>query len=111
MLPLGPSLGLLLIGGVDGLESDRGIHLPCADSLPLPGYLGPSLDASIPDHSTLSRTQTRPPVSLHDADFKHILRVVETERPLHSKVAVVDPTCPRADASMNVIVSRDAAEK
>lgn len=109
-IPPGLYFRMLLIGFFEGLESERGICWRCADSLSLRGFLGLNLDESIPDHSTLSRTRTRLPPSVYDAVFKHVLGIVQAEGLLHGKVAGVDSTYLRADASMKAIVRRDTAE-
>jgi transposase len=49
----------LLIGYFEGIEAERGIAWRVADSLGLRRFLGISLTEATPDHSTLSRTQTR----------------------------------------------------
>lgn len=46
---------LLLIGYLEGLDSERGIAWRVADSLSLRKFLGYGLDEKTPDHSTISR--------------------------------------------------------
>ncbi len=110
-IPPGLYFRMLLIGFFEGIESERGICWRCADSLSLRGFLGLNLDDSIPDHSTLSRTRTRLPSSVYDAVFKHVLSIVHAEGLLHGKVAGVDSTYLRADASMKAIIRRDTQEE
>jgi transposase len=56
-LPPGICFRLLLIGYVEGIDSERGIAWRAADSFALRDFLGVGLDSAPPDHSTISRTR------------------------------------------------------
>ena len=47
----------LLIGDIEGIDSERGIAWRLADSISLRRFLAIELDESTPDHSTISRTR------------------------------------------------------
>jgi transposase len=98
---------MLLVGYFEGIESERGLEWRCRDSLSLRAFLGVSLHEAVPDHTTLSRTRLRLPASVYDAVFKLVLGIVEAKGLLRGKVAGVDSTFLRADASMKAIVRRD----
>src|SRR5512132_926061 len=48
---------LLMLGYFEGLDSERGIAWRASDSLAIRSFVGLSLDAAAPDHSTISRTR------------------------------------------------------
>src|SRR2546421_10889273 len=56
-LPPGIYFRLLLIGYFEGIDSERGIAWRAADSLALLDFIGVSLEDTLPDHSTISRTR------------------------------------------------------
>jgi transposase len=58
-LPPGIYFRLLLIGYLEGIDSERGIAWRAADSLALRDFLGVGFDSAPPDHSTISRTFLR----------------------------------------------------
>ena len=53
----GRSVRLLLLGSVDGLDSERAIAWRAADSLSIRTFLDVALHEAPPDHATLSRTR------------------------------------------------------
>ena len=99
-----------LIGYFEGIESERGIEWRCADSISLREFLGLDLTDRVPDHSTLSRMRSRLPLEVHQQAFLLILAIVEQKGLLRGRVAGVDSTFLRADASMKAIVRRDTKE-
>ena len=101
---------MLLIGFFEGIESERGICWRCEDSLSLRSFLGLELDERVPDHSTLSRTRKRLPAEVYEEVFNLVLGIVDEHGLLAGKVAGVDSTYLRADASMKSIVRRDSGE-
>ncbi len=109
--PPGVYFRMLLIGYFEGIESERGIEWRCADSLSLKEFLGLEGDQRVPDHSSLSRTRKRLPAEVFDKVFQLILGLVETKGLLKGKVAGVDSTYLRADASMKAIVSKRTGEE
>ena len=109
--PPGVYFRMLLIGYFEGIESERGIEWRCADSLSLKEFLGLEGQQRVPDHSSLSRTRKRLPAEVFDKVFQLVLGLVEAKGLLKGKVAGVDSTYLRADASMKAIVSKKTGEE
>jgi transposase len=109
-VPPGVYFRMLLIGYFEGIESERGLEWRCQDSLSLKDFLGLPQNARVPDHSTLSRTRKRLPGEIYDAVFQLALGIVQRKGLLKGKVAGVDSTYLRADASMKNIVRKDTGE-
>ncbi len=109
-IPPGTYFRMHLIGYFEGIESERGIEWRCADSMSLREFLGLDLTDRVPDHSTLSRMRSRLPLEVHQQAFVLILAIVEQKGLLRGRVAGVDSTFLRADASMKTIVRRDTKE-
>lgn len=101
---------MLLIGYFEGIESERGICWRCEDSLSLKRFLGYEAHESTPDHSTLSRTRSRLPERTYEEVFRFVMRVLNEEGLTQGKVAGVDATYLRADASMKTIVRKGSGE-
>ena len=101
---------MLLIGYFEGIESERGICWRCADSLSLREFLGLSLTDDVANHSTLSRIRSRLPAHVYSDVFRLVLEMVNRAGLLKGKVAGIDATYLRADASMKSIVRRDTKE-
>jgi transposase len=101
---------MLFVGYFEGIESERGLEWRCADSLSLRTFLGLQMNERVPDHSSLSRTRTRLDVEVYDEVFRHVLGIVESKGLLRGKVAGVDSTYLRADASMKTIVRKDTGD-
>ena len=99
---------MLFIGYFEGIESERGIEWRCADSLSLRDFLGLVAQERVPDHSSLSRIRTRLDSTVYDEVFRTVLAIVEAKGLLRGKVAGVDSTYLRADASMKAIVRKDS---
>lgn len=97
---------MLFVGYFEGIESERGLEWRCADSLSLRTFLGVPLNERVPDHSSLSRMRTRLDDSVYDEVFRLVLGIVESKGLLRGKVAGVDSTYLRADASMKTIVRK-----
>ena len=55
-LPPGRYFRMLLIGCIEGIDSERGLEWRCADSLSLREFLRLSEREGVPDHSWVSRT-------------------------------------------------------
>lgn len=108
--PPGVYFRMLFIGYFEGIESERGIEWRCSDSLSLRSFLGLTFDERVPEHSTLSRIRKRLPPTVYDEVFRLVLRIVAEKGLLRGKVAGVDSTYLRADASMKAIVRRDTGE-
>src|ERR1700754_1112868 len=101
---------MLLVGYFEGIESERGLEWRCADSLSLQAFLGILPPERVPDHSTLSRMRTRLDGGGYDEVFRLVLGIVEAKGLLRGKVAGVDSTYLRADASMKNIVRKDTGD-
>ena len=102
---------MLLVGFFEGIESERGICWRFSDSLSLKEFLGFESHEETPDHSTLSRTRHRLDASVFQEMFRMVLGLVEGQGLLKGKVAGVDSTYLRADASMKGIVRRNTGEE
>lgn len=101
---------MLFVGYFEGVESERGLEWRCSDSLSLRTFLGVLPSERVPDHSTLSRMRTRLDADIYDAVFRLVLGIVEAKGLLRGKVAGVDSTYLRADASMKSIVRKDTGD-
>jgi transposase len=101
---------MLFVGYFEGIESERGLEWRCADSLSLRSFLGLELNERVPDHSSLSRTRARLDGPVYDEVFRLVLSIVESKGLLRGKVAGVDSTYLRADASMKTIVRKDTGD-
>lgn len=101
---------MLFVGYFEGIESERGLAWRCSDSLSLRDFLGLLPQESVPDHSSLSRIRTRLDGAVYEEVFRLVLAIVEKKGLLRGKVAGVDSTYLRADASMKTIVRRDTEQ-
>jgi transposase len=101
---------MLLLGYFEGIESERGICWRVEDSLSLRSFLGIAPHETTPDHSTMSRLRTRFGSETYVEVFHFVMRVLNTKGLLRGKVAGVDATYLRADASMKSIVRRGSGE-
>jgi transposase len=109
-VPPGVYFRMLFVGYFEGIESERGLSWRCSDSLSLRDFLGLLPQESVPDHSSLSRIRTRLAGAVYDDVFRLVLVIVEKKGLLRGKVAGVDSTYLRADASMKAIVRKDTEQ-
>src|SRR3984885_14669876 len=109
-IPPGVYFRMLFVGYFEGIESERGLEWRCADSLSLRMFLGVQVQERVPDHSSLSRMRTRLDGEVYDQVFRLVLGIVESKGLLRGKVAGVDSTYLRADASMKTIVRKDTGD-
>ena len=100
----------LIVGYLEGLDSERGIAWRCADSFSLKQFLGFAIDQSPPDHSTLSRTRRLISVEAHAEVFQFMLKVLANHGLIDGKTVGVDSTTLEANAAMKSIVRRDTNE-
>ncbi len=98
---------MLMVGYLEGIDSDRGIAWRCADSISLRGFLGYGLGENPPDHSSLSRTRRRLSLEVHEEVFTWVLWLVRDHGLLGGKTLGVDSTTLEANAAMRSIVRRD----
>lgn len=101
---------MLFIGYFEGIESERGICWRVEDSLSLRSFLGIATHETTPDHSTLSRMRSRLGPEVYETVFHFVMRVLNEQGLLRGRVAGVDSTYLRADASMKSIVRRGSGE-
>ena len=101
---------MLLIGYLEGLDSERGIAWRCADSLGLREFLGFTLTQATPDHSSLSVIRRRLDLEAHREVFCWVLRVLAEAGLLKGKTIGVDATTLEANAALRSIVRRDTGE-
>lgn len=101
---------MLLLGYFEGIESERGICWRCDDSLSLKRFLGYEAHEPTPDHSTLSRMRSRLPERTYQEVFRFVMRILNEKGLTQGKVAGVDATYLRADASMRTIVRKGSGE-
>ncbi len=109
-IPPGVYFRMLFVGYFEGIESERGLAWRCSDSLSLRDFLGLLPQDTVPDHSSLSRIRTRLAASVYDEVFRLVLTIVEQKGLLRGKVAGIDSTYLRADASMKAIVRKDTGQ-
>lgn len=108
--PPGQYYRMLLVGYFEGIESERGICWRIEDSLSLKAFIGCAVHERAPDHSTLSRLRTRLPLSVYEQVFRFVMSMLNQQGLLQGRVAGVDSTYLRADASMKNIVRRGSGE-
>jgi transposase len=100
----------LMLGYLEGIDSERGIAWRIADSLSLKAFLGFAIDQSTPDHSTLSRTRRLISVEAHTEVFQFMLKILANHHLIGGKTVGVDSTTLEANAAMKSIVRRDTGE-
>jgi transposase len=98
---------MLMVGYLEGIDSDRGIAWRCADSISLRGFLGYGLAENPSDHSSLSRTRRRLSLEVHEEVFTWVLRLLRDHGLVVGKTLGVDSTTLEANAAMRSIVRRD----
>jgi len=101
---------MLLIGYLEGLESERGIAWRVADSLSLRKFLGYGVEEETPDHSTLSRTRRLYALETHKAVFQWVLKILQQEGLIEGKRIAIDATTLEANAALKNIVHRDTGQ-
>ncbi len=109
-LPPGRYFRLLLLGYFEGLDSERGIAWRAADSLAVRSFVGLGLDATAPDHSTISRTRRLIDVETHRAVFTWVQERLVAAGLLTGRTVAIDATTLEANAAMRSIVRRDTGE-
>ena len=109
-IPPGVYFRMLMIGYLEGIDSQRGIAWRCEDSLALRRFLGISLSEETADHSSLTRIRDRLPLCVHEEVFRYILFVIEQHGLLKAQTAGVDSTFLEANAAMRNIIRKDTGE-
>ncbi len=110
-LPPGRYFRLLLLGYFEGLDSERGIAWRAADSLAVRSFVGLGLEATAPDHSTISRTRRLIAVETHRAVFTWVQERLVAAGLLKGRTVAIDATTLEANAAMRSIVRRDTGER
>jgi len=109
-VPPGVYFRMLMIGYLEGIDSERGIAWRCADSLSLREFLGYGLTERTPDHSTLSVVRGRIDVETHREVFGWILERLGEHGLLKGKTIGVDATTLEANAALRSLVRRETGE-
>ena len=109
-IPPGIYFRMLLIGYFEGIDSQRGIAWRCADSLSLRSFLGVSIGASTPDHSSLTRIRDRLPAEIHEEVFVFVLKLAHERKLVRGKTVAIDSTTLEANAAMRNIIRKDSGE-
>ena len=100
----------LLIGYLEGIDSERGIAWRLADSISLQRFLAIELDEATPDHSTISRTRRLIDVETHREVFTWVLQLLAQQGLLKAGTIAVDAITLEANAALCSIVRRDSGE-
>jgi len=100
----------LMIGYLEGIDSERGIAWRVADSLSLRSYLGIPLNEGTPDHSTLSRTRRLMDLERHQRVFTWMLKVLAVRGLVSGKTVGIDATTLEANAALRSIVRKDTGK-
>src|SRR3989449_932264 len=110
--PLTPGIffGLLLVGYLEGIDSERGIAGRQANPLGLRQFLGIGWDERTPDHSTISRTRRLIDLETHRKVFFWVLGRLQDRGLVKGKTVGIDATTLEANAAMRSIVRRDNGE-
>ena len=109
-VPPGVYFRMIMIGYLEGIDSERGIAWRCADSLSLREFLGYTLTERTPDHSTLSVVRGRIDLETHQEVFCWILARLGEAGLLRGKTIGIDATTLEANAAMRSIIRRDTGE-
>ncbi|GIW80797.1 MAG: DDE transposase [Gemmatales bacterium] len=109
-IPPGVYFRMILVGYFEGVSSQRGIAWRCSDSRSLAEFLGYGPQERTPDHSSMSRTQQRLPLEVHEQVFAFVLRLAADKKLLHGKTVAVDSTMLEANAAMKSIVRKETGE-
>ena len=94
---------LLMLGYFERIPSERQIAWRVADSLSLRNFIGLDLATATPDHSTISKTRRRLPLSVHLAVFGKVHEILVSNGLLRGKKLGVDATTLVANASMRAL--------
>jgi len=108
--PPGRYFRWLRLGYFEGLDSERGLAWRAADSLAVRSFVGLSLDAPAPDHSTISRTRRLIAVETHRAVFTWVQERLVAAGLLTGRTVAIDATTLEANAARRSIVRRDTGE-
>ena len=102
---------MLLLGYVEGLDSERAMAWRAADSLSCRQFLDVALHEAAPDHSTVSRTRRRIDVETHLAIFTWVLQRLAAAGLVKGKTVGIAAATLEANAALRSIVRRDTGER
>lgn len=109
-IPPGVYFRMLFVGYFEGLDSQRAIAWRCHDSRSLQSFLGYSITAPTPDHSSLTVIRKRLPLEIHELVFAKVLQIAQDKKLLNGQAVAVDSTLIEAEAAMKSIVRRDSGD-
>jgi Transposase domain (DUF772)/Transposase DDE domain len=109
-IPPGIYFRMLVVGYLEGLDSQRGIAWRCSDSRSLRDFLGYLPTEATPDHSSLTKVRQRLPEVVHEEVFAWVLRLADANGLLHGQTVGVDSTYLEANAAMRAIQRRDTGD-
>ena len=101
---------LLLLGYVEGLDSERAIAWRAADSLSIRAFLDYAVHEAPPDHTTLSRTRRLIDLETHQAVCTWVLQRLADATLVVGRTVGIDATTLEANAAMRSMVRRDTGE-
>ena len=101
---------MMTIGFFENIQSQRGIAARCADSLSIRDFLGYSINEATPDHSTLSETRYRLPVSVYSQIFSIILKALKDNGLVKGENLAFDSSIIEANASLLCLQNRMTEE-
>ncbi|MGI8746067.1 MAG: transposase [Bryobacteraceae bacterium] len=102
---------VLLLGYLEGIDSERGIAWRLADSLSMRKFIAYALTQETPDHSTISRMRRLYAVETHKAVFRWILKILAEEGLVRGQTVSIDATTLEANAALRSLVRRDTGQK
>ena len=83
---------MLLVGDIEGLNSERGLTWRVADSMSLRAFLDLDPEETPPNHSTVSRTRRRIDVETHGEVFTWVLKQLAQAGLVQGKTIGIDAT-------------------
>ena len=101
---------ILLVGYLEGLNSERAIAWRVADSMSLRAFLELDPEETPPNHSTLPRTRRQIDVETHREVFTWVLARLAEAGLVKGKTIGIDATTLEASAPMRSLVRWDTGE-
>lgn len=96
----------MLIGYLEGINSDRKLIEHCSMRLDLLFFLGYDIDESLPWHSTISRTRQRLPETVFEQLFERIFILCVNQGLVSGHTQSVDSALIKANASLENFVPK-----
>src|SRR5215471_14246808 len=101
---------LLLVGYLEGMDSERGMAWRAGDSLSIREFVGIPLNEGAPDHTTIARTRRLIELETHREVFAWVLGLLADAGLIRGKQIGMDATTLEANAALRSIVRRDNGE-